>query len=384
MACQLQHILNPLDEQDMSAVKILHDMTSATHTTTAPSDTTMALTPAVDGHDNSQPTEVDLDVHDAANILMRLSNTPQARLQPIYVIPGTDSEWEPHPEESEKRVNAWISDGSLIPIIASRRSAIFKLAKGRIVEGERVCESESESDESESESESESEEEVDDDATIDNEEAVKAREEELEVHRRSLALALSSPSSSPSPPPTAIPTIIITPPTPTSLALSATSKRKAKRTNIDTSTARPSTSRAPNNKGKGKEPITPPAITPAAAPPKRKSRVEEHAYDIHTPSAGPSTSRLPNKKRKVAALLPTPTSISPYSPTGPITPPIQRCQGEDVGAGGKGGRGLDGGYWDLTAVAKRIVEGREKGGEVKVVGARRSGRVTRKSVRFAL
>ncbi|KAL8884580.1 MAG: hypothetical protein Q9215_007404, partial [Flavoplaca cf. flavocitrina] len=116
---------------------------------------------------------------------------------------------------------------------------------------------------------------------------------------------------------------------------------------------------------------------------------EEHGHDIHTPSAEPSTSRVPNKRRKVAALLPTPTSMSPYAPSASPTPPV-RC--EDVAAGGKGGRGLDGGYWDLTAVAKRIIEGREKGGEVKVNGemkvdgdgARRSGRVTRKSVRFAL
>ncbi|KAL8884942.1 MAG: hypothetical protein Q9205_006020, partial [Flavoplaca limonia] len=118
MACQLQHILNPLDEQDMSAVKILHDMINATHTTTAASDTTMALTPAVDSHDNSPQSEVDANVHIAATILMRLSNAPQARRQPIYVIPGTDTEREPHPEESEKRVNARISDGSLMPIIA--------------------------------------------------------------------------------------------------------------------------------------------------------------------------------------------------------------------------------------------------------------------------
>ncbi|KAI4267732.1 MAG: hypothetical protein LQ337_008214, partial [Flavoplaca oasis] len=138
MACDLQYILNPLDEQDMSAVKILHDMTNATSPTTAPSDTTIALTSAVDGHDNSQPTEADPDVHVAANILLRLSNTPQASIPPINVIPGTDSEWEPHPEESEKRVNARISDGSIKPIIASETNAIFELAeaKKRIVESE--------------------------------------------------------------------------------------------------------------------------------------------------------------------------------------------------------------------------------------------------------
>ncbi|KAL8865141.1 MAG: hypothetical protein Q9198_009457, partial [Flavoplaca austrocitrina] len=122
---------------------------------------------------------------------------------------------------------------------------------------------------------------------------------------------------------------------------------------------------------------------------KRKTKptpAEEHGQDTHT-SAGPS----PNKRRKVAAPLPTPTSMSPYaptaSPTAAVTPPV-RC--EDVAAGGKGGRGLDGGYWDLTAMV--VGEVREKGGEVKVEGkgdgkgdgARRSGRVTRKSVRFAL
>ncbi|KAL9625679.1 MAG: hypothetical protein Q9204_007770 [Flavoplaca sp. TL-2023a] len=380
MACQLQHILNPLDEQDMSAVKILHDMTNATHTTTAPSDTTMALTPAVDGHDNSQATEVDANVHIAATILMRLSNTPQARLQPIYVIPGTDLESEPHPEESEKRVNAWMSDGSLIPIIASRRSAIFKLAKGRIVEGERVCESVSES-----------EEEVDDDATIDNEEAVREREQDIARHHLSLSLPSSpspslSPSSSSSPPPTAIPTIIITPPTsstpspptptPTSLALSATSKRKAKRTPIDGST------------------IDTPSVRKRKAKP---TPPEEHGQDTHTTSAGPS----PNKKRKTSASALIYASTAPASVYAPITPPVKPfAAGDGAGVGekekSKGGRsqglGLDGGYWDLRAVAKRIVEGREKGGEVKVSGemkvegggARRSGRVTRKSVRFAL
>ena len=383
MACQLQHILNPLDEQDMSAVKILHDMTNATHTTTAPSDTTMALTPAVDGHDNSQATEVDANVHIAATILMRLSNTPQARLQPIYVIPGTDLESEAHPEESERRVNARISDGSLMPIIASETSAIFELAKGRVVEDRgSVVESERVS-ERERERERENEE-VDDDATIDNEEAVKAREEELKVHHGSLAVASSAPSSpspsssspSPSPSITAIPTIIITPPTsttpptptPAPLALSAIGKRTAKRTPIDRPT------------------IDTPNVR------KRKSKptpTEEHGHDTHT-SAEPSASGMSNKRRKVAAPLPTPTSLSPYAPTAPITPVKQFAAGDGAVVGerdrGKGGRGLDGGYWDLPAVA--VGEGRERGGEVKVEGAsdgaRRSRRVTRKSVRFAL
>ena len=94
--------------------------------------------------------------------------------------------------------------------------------------------------------------------------------------------------------------------------------------------------------------------------------------------------------------------MSPYAPTAPVTPVKQFAAGDGAVVGekekskgvgaddekdrGKGGRGLDGGYWDLPAVA--VGEGREKGGEVKVEGAsdgaRRSGRVTRKSVRFAL
>ncbi|KAL9023792.1 MAG: hypothetical protein Q9180_008105 [Flavoplaca navasiana] len=319
----------------MSAVKILHDMTNATPTTTAPSDTTMALTPAIDGHDNSPQSEVDANVHVAASILVRLSN---ASIPPISVIPGTDSEWEPSPEASEKRVYARISDGSIKPIIASKTSAIFPF----MVALRRISESGSGS-----ESGSEGEEEVDDDATIDNEEAVKEREEELAVWNKSSfpsSSSSSSSSSSPSPPPTATPIIIITPPTSTtpppattSLALSATSKRKAKPTPIDTSNARPSTFRAPN---KRKGPVTLPAIT-------RKIRVEEHGHDIHTPS--------PNKRTKIAAPLPTPTSISPYGPTAPV-------RSEDVAVGGKGGKrglGLDGGYWDLPAVGDR---GGEDGG----------------------
>ncbi|KAL8875174.1 MAG: hypothetical protein Q9192_009089, partial [Flavoplaca navasiana] len=143
-----------------------------------------------------------------------------------------------------------------------------------------------------------------------------------------------------------------------------------RKANIDTSTARPSTSRVSN---KGKEPTTLPAIT-------RKRRAKEHGHDIHTPSAGPSS----NKRRKVD----TPISVSPYAPT---ASPSARVRFEGIRAGEKkekGGRGLglDGGYWDLTAVGDRVIED----GVVKIEskgdgnGARRSGRVTRKRVRFQL
>lgn len=129
MACELQYILNPLDEQDMSAVRALRAIYNATHTTPAAVDTTIALTAAVDGHDKSYQMEVDLDVHAAADILMGMYNASDYETEP---------EDEPYPENSEKRVDAWISkDGSIKPITGTPTSAIFGFmaARGGLLRG---------------------------------------------------------------------------------------------------------------------------------------------------------------------------------------------------------------------------------------------------------